>query len=162
MGGKIRSSELSDVVWQTSHSIETRTGVEFAWRYWSDVTNWNDPPARFEIVGPFVTRARRLTHLPRQPPIEWFVRDVQSCVAATIEIPADDATISFQWKFESVGMGRTLLTQRIMLYREKAATSLDHTKDARRKPAISHEKNGQRDGSRTGRYNQTTEINYSE
>ena len=119
---------MSDVVWQTSHSIKTRTSVEFAWRYWSDVTNWNDPPARFEIVGPFVTGARGLTHLPGQPPIEWFVRDVQSCAAATVEVPADGATISFQWKFESAGIGRTLLTQRIMLYGAKAANYLAHAR----------------------------------
>jgi hypothetical protein len=115
MGGEIGGAELSDVIWQASHSIKTRAGAEFAWRYWTDVGNWDDPPARFEFTGAFVTGARGLTHLPGQPPIEWFVRDVMEGSSATIEIPADGAVLSFDWKFEAVAEGSTLLTQRIVL-----------------------------------------------
>jgi len=35
--------------------------------------------------------------------------------SATIEIPADGAVLSFDWKFEAVAEGSTLLTQRIVL-----------------------------------------------
>jgi hypothetical protein len=117
---------LNDIAWSTRHSVETRASVEFAWRYWTDVRNWDDPPARFEFSGPFVTGARGLTHLPEQPPIEWFVRDVDSGNAATIEIPADGAVLSFEWTFESAGEGRALLTQRIVLRGEKAENYLGY------------------------------------
>jgi hypothetical protein len=128
MGGEAGGSQLNDIVWQTSHSIETRATIEFAWRYWTDVKNWDDPPARFEFVGPFVTGARGLTRLPGQPPVEWFVRDVTPGAAATIEIPADGAALSFEWKFESAGEGATLLTQRIALRGQNAENYLGHAK----------------------------------
>jgi hypothetical protein len=115
MGGEIGGPELSEIVWETSHSIETRASAEFAWRYWTDVKNWDDPPARFEFSGPFVSGARGLTHLPGQPSIEWFVRDVRPGTAATIEIPVDGAAMEFNWRFEPKGEVTTLLTQRIAL-----------------------------------------------
>jgi hypothetical protein len=126
--GKAGGEKLNDVAWETRHSVETRVSVEFAWRYWTDVENWDDPPARFEFSGPFVTGARGLTYLPEHPPIEWFVRDVKPRAAATIEIPADGAVLSFEWKFEPVGEGRALLTQRIFLRGEKAGNYLGYAK----------------------------------
>jgi hypothetical protein len=119
---------VSDVAWETRHSVETRANVEFAWQYWSNVKNWDDPPARFEFEGPFLNGARGLTHLPGQPPIEWFIRDVTVGSVATVEIPADGASLSFEWRFEPVGEGRTQLTQRITLRGEKAANYLSYAK----------------------------------
>ena len=69
-----------------------------------------------------------LTHLPGQPPIEWFVREVSSGTAATVEIPADGAVLSFEWRFEAAGEGRALLTQRIILRGEKAENYLGYAK----------------------------------
>ena len=120
MGGEVGGQELSDIAWETLHSVEAKANVEFAWRYWTDVRNWNDPPARFEFAGPFVAGTRGLTHLPGQPPIEWFVRDVIQGTAATIEIPVDGASLLFEWRFNPAGEGRTLLTQRVALRGEKA------------------------------------------
>ncbi len=128
MAGEVGGQELSDVAWETRHSVEAKANVEFAWGYWTDVRNWDDPPARFEFAGPFVAGARGLTHLPGQPAIEWFVRDVAAGTAATLEIPAEGATVSFQWRFERVGEGRTLLTQRIFLRGEKAESYLSYAK----------------------------------
>ena len=128
MGGEARGAELKDVAWEMSHSVETQASAEFAWRYWTDVRNWDDPPARFEFMGPFVSGARGLTHLPEQPSIEWFVRDVDPGNGATIEIPADGAMLAFEWKFESAGEGRSSLTQRIVLRGEKAENYLGYAK----------------------------------
>jgi hypothetical protein len=119
---------LSEIAWETRYSVEAAASTEFAWRYWTDVRNWDDPPARFEFTGPFVTGARGLTHLPGAPPIEWFVRDLVPGSAATIEIPADGAALSFEWKFERVGAGRTLLTQRIALRGANAENYLGYAK----------------------------------
>jgi hypothetical protein len=128
MGRKAGGQELSEIALETRHSVEARANVEFAWGYWTDVRNWDDPPARFEFAGPFVAGARGLTHLPGQPPIEWFVRDVTPGTVATIEIPADGAVLRFQWKFEPAGEGRTLLTQRILLRGAKAENYLGYAK----------------------------------
>jgi hypothetical protein len=128
MAGEVGGQELSDVAWETRRSVEANANVEFAWRYWTDVRNWDDPPARFEFAGPFVAGARGLTHLPGQPAIEWFVRDVAAGTAATLEIPAEGATLFFQWRFEPAGEGRTLLTQRIVLRGEKAGNYLDYAR----------------------------------
>jgi hypothetical protein len=128
MGGEVGGPELNGVVWETSQSIEVRASVEFAWRYWTDVRNWDDPPARFEFSGPFVAGARGLTHLPGQPPIEWFVREAKPRTAATIEIPVDGAAMAFEWRFESVRDGLTLLAQRIVLRGENARNYLAYAK----------------------------------
>ena len=119
---------MSQVVWEASHSVETQASVEFAWRYWTDVRNWDDPPARFEFSGPFVSGARGLTHLPGQSPIEWFVRDVKAGSRATVEIPANGAFLAFEWSFEPAGKARTLLTQRVVLQGENAQDYLSYAK----------------------------------
>jgi hypothetical protein len=128
MASEVGGQELSDIAWETRHSVEAKANVEFAWRYWTDVRNWDDPPARFEFAGPFVTGARGLTHLPGQAPIEWFVRDVAPGTEASVEIPVDGATMLFRWRFEPTGEGRTQLTQRIILRGEKAGNYLSYAK----------------------------------
>jgi hypothetical protein len=128
MGGEVGGAELNEVVWETSQSIEVGASVEFAWRYWTNVRNWDDPPARFEFSGPFVAGARGLTHLPGQPAIEWFVLEAKPESAATIEIPVDGAVMVFEWRFDSVGEGMTLLTQRIVLHGENARSYLCYAK----------------------------------
>jgi hypothetical protein len=119
---------LTEAAWETSYSIKTRASADFAWNYWTDVKNWDDPPARFEFRGPFVPGARGLTHLPEQPPIEWFVRDVWPGLAATIEIPAEGASVTFHWKFEPTGERTALLTQRISLQGENKQNYLGYAK----------------------------------
>ena len=119
---------MSQEVWETSHSVETHASVEFAWRYWTDVRNWDDPPARFEFSGPFVSGARGLTHLPGQPPIEWFVREVKPGSRAIVEIPANGASLSFEWRFEPAGGARTRLAQRVVLRGENAQDYLSYAK----------------------------------
>jgi len=119
---------LSKIAWEASRTVEARASVEFAWCYWTDVRNWDDPPARFEFRGPFVAGARGLTHLPGQLPLQWFVRDVTRGSSATIEIPADGAAMTFEWRFEPLGEGRTRLTQRIVLQGENAQSYFVYAK----------------------------------
>jgi hypothetical protein len=37
------------VAWEITHSVETNASPAFAWIYWTEVTNWDDPPAKFEL-----------------------------------------------------------------------------------------------------------------
>ena len=115
-------------VWEMTHSVEADADVEFAWKYWSDVRNWDDPPAKFVLEGEFVKGARGVTHTPGQPPITWFIREVTPGGGATIEIPADGAAMVFEWRFVGTGEGRTRITQQVSLRGENAGTYLEFTK----------------------------------
>jgi Polyketide cyclase / dehydrase and lipid transport len=119
---------MSGVAWQTTHSVETDASAVFAWRYWTDVRNWDDPLATFALDGAFAAGARGVTHVPGQPPIDWLVRDVEPGEAATIEIPVDGAVMSFSWRFTGVGDKRTRITQTVMLHGEKADAYLEAAK----------------------------------
>jgi polyketide cyclase/dehydrase/lipid transport protein len=119
---------MENVVWEMTHSVETDGDVDFAWRYWSDVGNWDDPPATFELEGAFQAGARGWTRMPGQPAIAWFVREVWPDQSATIEIPADGAVMSFEWRFVKIGEGRTRITQRLSLRGDRAEQYLGFAK----------------------------------
>lgn len=119
---------MSDIAWEMTHSVETDAGVEFAWRYWTNVGNWDDPPVTFALEGEFVAGTRGVTRVPGQPEIAWFVRELTRGEAATIEIPAAGAAMVFAWRFAEVGSGRTRITQRAILRGEKAETYIGFAK----------------------------------
>lgn len=119
---------MNDVAWEMTHAVEADADVEFAWRYWSDVGNWDDPPAKFVLEGEFVAGTRGVTHTPGQPSITWFIREVTPGEGATIEIPADGAAMVFEWRFAGTGDGRTRITQRVALRGEKAGVYLEFAK----------------------------------
>ena len=52
-----------------THAVETNASPAFAWNYWTDVANWDDPPAEFELDGLFATGSRGATRLPGQEPL---------------------------------------------------------------------------------------------
>ena len=52
------------VAWEITHSVETNASPAFAWNYWTEVTNWDDPPAKFELDGPFACGSCGTTRLP--------------------------------------------------------------------------------------------------
>jgi hypothetical protein len=111
---------MANVVWEISHAVETSASPAFAWKYWSNVSNWDDPPAAFELQGPFQAGSRGITRIPGQPPIEWFLREVRPPSTATIAIPLVQAVLSFEWRFDSLPAGRTRISQRITLEGENA------------------------------------------
>ena len=119
---------MSDAIWEMSCAVETDADVAFAWKYWSDVRNWDDPPARFELQGAFVAGGQGVTHTPGQPSIDWLIREVRPGEGATIEIPAEGAAMVFEWRFAGTLEGRTRITQRVMLRGEKAEAYLEFAK----------------------------------
>ena len=108
------------IAWESNHSVETDANPEFAWSYWTNIANWDDPPAEFELLGSFAAGTCGLTRLPGQEPLRWFIRAVTPLRAATIEMSLDGAALSFEWRFDELPGGRTRLTQRISLQGEKA------------------------------------------
>jgi hypothetical protein len=114
--------------WEITHSVEANASLAFAWQYWTNVANWDDPPAEFELDGPFATGSRGVTRLPGQEPLHWLIREVIPPNAATIELSLDGAELSFEWRFVELADGGTRLTQRIVLKGEKADMYLSQVK----------------------------------
>ena len=103
------------------HSVEVGVAVTFAWKFLADISNWDDPPARFTLEGPFAAGTRGTTELPGQKPIRWHLLEVQEGDRYTIEMELDRAVLQFEWRFEALAERRTRLTQRILLAGENAA-----------------------------------------
>jgi hypothetical protein len=112
---------MNDIVYQVEYSVEAQVSPAFAWDWRTDVTNWDDPPAQFQLDGPFATGSWGTTRLPGQEPLRWQIRDVRPGRSFTIEMPLDQATLSFEWRFEAVSDRRTRLWQRIVLVGDNGA-----------------------------------------
>jgi hypothetical protein len=103
------------------HSIEVEVSTPFAWQFRTDVANWNDPPATFQLDGPFVEGSRGSTLVPGHEPVRWYIREVVPERLFVIEISLEGATLAFEWHFSALLARRTKLTQRIVLHGTNAA-----------------------------------------
>lgn len=121
---------MSEIAWQIEHTVEANVSARFAWDYWSNVANWDDPPAEFFLDGPFAAGSVGTTRIPGQDPIRWRLRDVRSGECATIEIALDRAAASFTWSFKAVSATRTTMIQRIVLEGENSAVYVEHMEAA--------------------------------
>jgi hypothetical protein len=86
----------------------------------TNVANWNDPPARFELEGPFTAGSRGTTRTPGQEPRRWQLAEVHQLESYVLETALDRAVMTFEWRFDRLASG-TRLTQRIVLKGENAA-----------------------------------------
>ena len=103
-------------VWQFQHSVECNVPRHFAWSYWTDIANWNEPPASFHLDGSFEAGSRLTTSLPGQT-LHSLIREVvrTGTDEAIIDMQLSGAILSFHWKFESLSQDRTRITQRLTL-----------------------------------------------
>ena len=113
------------VALRLEHVIEVDVPLSFAWQWRTDIKNWNDPPAQFQLDGTFETGSWGTTLLPGQPAIRWQLRDVHPPRCFVIDMPLDCAVLSFEWTFEPTSERATLMTQRIVLAGEQAPTYVD-------------------------------------
>src|SRR3954452_8944508 len=111
---------MSGIALELACSVEADVSPEFAWRYRTDVANWNDPPAQFALDGPFESGTRGRTVLPGRDPLYWRIRDVRPGTSFVMEMELEGATLSFEWQFDALAGGRTKLTQRILLAGDNA------------------------------------------
>ena len=107
------------------HSVEADVSVTFAWNFWTDINNWDDPPARFTLEGPFADGSSGTTRIPEHSLIRWRIRDVVPGRSATIAIDLGGATLGFEWRFEHLANRRCLLTQALRLTGENASAFTD-------------------------------------
>jgi hypothetical protein len=112
---------MNDTAWEITHSVDADASPAFAWAYMTNTSNWDDPPATFELDGPFAAGSRGTTHTPGQEPRHWYIREVVPMKSYTFEMPLDGAAISVNWQFAALAERGTRLTQRIVLHGENAA-----------------------------------------
>lgn len=117
---------MKNFTWQLEESVETEVTPSFAWSWRTDIKNWDDPPAQFQLDGPFASGSWGTTLLPGQEPLRWQIRDVRPGTAFIIDMPLDRAVLSFQWLFDAVSNRRTRITQRIFLSGDNAAAYTNH------------------------------------
>ena len=114
------TSGMNASAWTFEYSIDCNTSRQFAYRYWTDIANWNDPPARFELDGPFEVGSQLTTTLPGQT-YHSIIRRVDPDRSATIEMQLTEGVLSFRWEFEDLTESRTRITQRLTLSTASAA-----------------------------------------
>src|SRR4026208_2175297 len=112
------------------HSVEADVNAAFAWRFWTDVGNWDHPPAQFMLDGPFADGSHGTTVVPGQVPRRWTIRNVRSGRSATIAMELDRATLEFEWHFAPLADHTTKLTQRLVLSGENASTYAEQLRAA--------------------------------
>ncbi|WP_047491359.1 hypothetical protein [Terriglobus sp. TAA 43] len=113
-----------EAVWEFYHSMECNAPREFCWNYWTNIANWDDPPARFRLEGKFEEGSQIITELPEQT-LMSVIREVRKGRAAIIEVGLPNASFVFDWSFDDLDGERTHITQRLALYGDNAATFLD-------------------------------------
>lgn len=96
-------------------------GEDFAWRYWTNVSNWafDSDIESIALNGPFAPGSRGVTMSRSSGRIEWVLSDVQAGKSAVIEISVAGTVARFQWLFEDLG-GATRITQRVSIEGENA------------------------------------------
>jgi hypothetical protein len=103
------------IAWQMSYSVESDVSPAFAWRYRTDVANWNDPPAQFRLDGPFESGSRGTTLMPGLEPLRWRIGEVRPGERFVLEMALEGAALAFESRFEKLPEERTRMTQHIVL-----------------------------------------------
>ena len=111
---------MNNIACELEHAVEADVSPSFAWDWRTDVKNWDDPPAHFQLGGPFASGSWGTTLFPGQEPLRWHICDVRPGRSFLIEMPLDRAVLSFEWRFEAVSDCRTRITQRIVLSGDNA------------------------------------------
>ena len=106
---------MSEIALRLTYSVETDATPAFAWRFRTDVANWNDPPARFVMEGPFEAGSCGTTEMPGQAPLHWRITEVHPGKSFVVAMELDRATLAFTWRFDALPGDRTKLTQEIVL-----------------------------------------------
>ncbi len=106
---------MNDVIWEIEHCVDANVNLSFAWNYMTKVSNWDDPPAQFELNGLFTPGSTGTTRFPGHEPMHWHIRSVNKREGYILEMPLESAVVSFEWTFKAVAGARTRITQHIVL-----------------------------------------------
>ncbi|SRR6266852_4038738 len=110
-------------MWTFEHSVDCRVSRDFAWRFWTDVSNWPVVDSSVEAAtlnGPFQLGTTGTTKPRGGAPIQWRLAEVHNERSAVVLIPVPGAVLRCAWKFEDSGPAATRITQRASIEGEKA------------------------------------------
>jgi hypothetical protein len=109
--------------WAFEHSVECNVAREFAWNFWTDVSNWKIDAdiESVELNGPFTEGSHGTTITRSAGRIEWRIAGVKAQSEAVLEVPLPGAMGRFHWTFQDLG-GHTRITQRVSIGGEQAAS----------------------------------------
>jgi len=104
-------------MWVFEHTVETAAPRAFAWRFWTDVSNWafDSSIEWVRLDGPFAGGTKGATKSPGLAPVHWILRDVRAEEGAIVEFSLAEASLEFQWTFQEIVEGGTRITQRVTL-----------------------------------------------
>jgi hypothetical protein len=113
---------LREPAWTFQYAIDCGVTPEFAWNFWTQVSNWalDADVDSVEIDGPFAAGSRGVTNSKSSGRIEWRIVEAHTG-KASIEFPLPGAVGRFDWTFEETVQG-TRITQRCTLGGEQADT----------------------------------------
>ena len=97
--------------WAFEHAVVCRAPKEFAWRFWTDVSQWvlDADIEGVTLDGPFAAGARGVTRSRSSGVIAWRIAEVDPGTSAVLEFPAPGATGRFAWRFEAEGSGTRMI-----------------------------------------------------
>jgi len=104
-------------MWSTECSVECSASREFAWQFWTNVSNWPVIDSAIEVAeidGPFAAGAKITTKPSGHPSTVSEVVEVEDGHRAVIEIPIPGAVLKCFWGYEDFGNG-TRITQRMVI-----------------------------------------------
>jgi len=87
----------ADPHWLLDRAEVADAALAFVWQYQTDISHWSDPPARFELDGPFESGAHGTTRVRERDSVHWTLRDVEPQQSYTIESVLDGAVLPCRW-----------------------------------------------------------------
>ena len=110
-------------MWTFEHSVECKADRNFAWQFWTNVSNW--PVVDYSVEsavldGPFRFGTKFITKPRSGEAINGELEDVRDGRGAVVIIHIPGAALRCVWKFEDAGKRTTRLTQQATIEGEKA------------------------------------------
>lgn len=118
---------MGEPVWSFQHTVDCHAPRQVAWNYWTNIQNWDDPPARFEMQGDFRDGARLRTILPDQT-LESTIHEVQPGSIVMLDMKLPGADLLFHFTFEDADVAGSRITQRVSLSGANAEAFLTNAK----------------------------------
>ena len=110
-------------MWTFEYSVECKVDRDFAWRYWTNISNWPlvDPSVESAtLYGSFQSGAQGTTKPRGGEAVHWHLEDVYAGRSAVVVIHLSGAALRFAWRFEDREVRSVRMTQRASIEGERA------------------------------------------
>jgi hypothetical protein len=122
-------NDAENPLWQKEESAQTRAAAAFAFDYLASVENMAADPGieRVETDGPRRDRVgmRGTTYLVGGGSTDWQVTAVEPGRRLVFDITLRDATVRFEFRFEELSGGGSIISQRVRLFGPNASEYLE-------------------------------------